>query len=74
MSGVSTDDVQVAASIFPDEEKAAGLDSYEILDELQNQINELNGELPLYQHIQMVNIRETPFEKTALQKVKRHLI
>ena len=74
VNGMSTDDVQVAASIYPDEERAKDLDSYEILEELQNKIGELNRELPIYQQIQMVTIRETAFEKTALQKVKRHLI
>ena len=74
VNGMSTDDVQVAASIYPDEEKAKGLDSYQILEELQNKIVELNRELPLYQQIQMVTIRENAFEKTSLQKVKRHLM
>ena len=41
---------------------------------LQNGINTINKELPMYQQIQMVNIREQEFSKTALQKVKRHLI
>ena len=74
VSGTGTDDVQVAASIFPDAEKGKGMDSYEILEALQADISVLNRELPLYQQIQMVNIRETEFAKTALQKVKRHLI
>ena len=73
-SGVSNDDVQVATSIFPNEEKTAGMDSYELLEALQSEINLINKELPLYQQIQMVNIRETEFAKTSLQKVRRHLI
>lgn len=73
-NGISNDDVQVAASIFPNKEKAVGMDSYEILEALQTEINAINKELPLYQQIQLVNIRETEFAKTSLQKVKRHLI
>ncbi|MBO5778444.1 MAG: AMP-binding protein [Clostridia bacterium] len=73
-SGISTDDVQVAASIYPKKEACGDLTRYEILEILQNGINAINKELPMYQQIQMVNIREQDFSKTALQKVKRHLI
>ena len=73
-SGISTDDVQVAASIYPNKDECGDLSAYEILEHLQNGINTINKDLPLYQQIQMVNIREQEFSKTALQKVKRHLI
>ena len=74
INGSSSDDVQVAATIFPNKDKAAGMNSYEILEALEIEINKINKEIPLYQQIQMINIREQEFAKTAINKIKRHLI
>lgn len=72
-SGSSADDVQVAASVFPNKEKAQGMITYEILEHLQEEFNKINNTLPIYQQIQMISVREQEFSKTSLKKIKRHL-
>lgn len=73
-NGLSEDDVSLAASVFPDPDYTKNMHTYEILDIIQQQVNEINHELPIYQQIQMISLREKEFKKTASKKIKRYML
>lgn len=71
-NGMFADDVKLTASIFPDPARTEGMSSFEILNMIQREVDEINRKLPSYQQIQLVNIRTKEFDKTGTRKIKRH--
>ncbi len=72
-AGASSDDVKLALMVYPHPERAAGMQSYEILQALQEEIDKVNRHLPAYKQIQIIKLRSSPFEKTSLKKIKRQI-
>ena len=75
--GVTKGDVQIVAVVVPNLEEcaAAGLDGENaIYSVLYEKINEINKKLAAYKHINKLELRSEPFEKTAAKKIKRFLV
>jgi long-chain acyl-CoA synthetase len=73
-SGNYADDVKPAVMIYPDPERSKGMTNYEILSEINREIDKINTKLPNYQQIQGVTLRDKEFEKTSTKKIKRGTI
>ncbi len=72
-----THDIEIVALIYPDEEECqkAGLTTKEAIhDALAKEVVEINKQLATYKHINRVEIRDEPFEKTTTRKIKRNLV
>ena len=75
--GETKGDVQIVAIVVPNMEEceAAGLSGEEaIYNALYEKITEINKKLVAYKHINKLEIRNEPFEKTAARKIKRFLV
>jgi long-chain acyl-CoA synthetase len=67
--------VNLTALIYPDFTKyPEGLENDVILADIEKAIFAMNKHLPTYKQIKIVELRDTPFEKTSSRKIKRHLL
>ena len=69
------EDHKIVALIYPDFENARkqGMTDAEINDIMQQNINQLNNELPAYSRIARFRIFHEEFEKTPKRSIKRYL-
>lgn len=75
--GEKKGDVEIVAIAVPNQEEcqAAGLtDEEAIYNAIYERITEVNKKLVAYKHINKLEIRNEPFEKTAAKKIKRFLV
>ncbi len=72
---VSTDNNQLRALIYPDYENALkqGLNEKQIYDIMQQNLKQLNNEMPAYSHVNHMTIMKEEFEKTPKRSIKRYL-
>ncbi len=72
-----THDIEIVAIVYPEEEecKKAGLETKEAIHTAINaEIIEINKKLATYKHINKLEIRDEPFEKTTTRKIKRNTV
>ena len=72
-----THDIEIVAIVYPEEEecKKAGLETKEAIHDAVNaEIIEINKKLATYKHINKLEIRDEPFEKTTTRKIKRNTV
>ena len=75
--GEKKGDVEIVAIVVPNQEEceAAGITGEEaIYNAIYEKITEVNRKLVAYKHVDKVEIRTEPFEKTAAKKIKRFLV
>ena len=72
-----THDIEIVAIVYPEEEecKKAGLETKEAIhDAINAEIIEINKKLATYKHVNKLEIRDEPFEKTTTRKIKRNTV
>lgn len=71
--GNNADDVVPAVTIYPNPALCEHMSSFEILNELQREIDKINDTLPTFKQIKVINISEKEFSKTTGKKIIRNI-
>ena len=71
-SGQTADEVTLSAMVYPDPDATREMSSFEILEKIQEDMSELNKNLPLYKRVQSIKLTEAEFGKTGIRKIKRN--
>ena len=64
----------ITAVIYPSPELTEGKSKEEVFALVKLAVDETNKHLPMFKHIQNMEIRDTEFEKTTTRKIKRFLV
>ncbi len=72
---VIDEDTSLVALVYPDIENATrqGISMKELESMMQDNVNQLNKELPAYSQIKKVKVHHEEFEKTPKRSIKRYL-
>ena len=67
--------VNLVALVYPDDTKfAPGVTQAQMQKDIDAAVMAMNKHLPTYKQVKIVELRDTPFEKTTSRKIKRHLL
>lgn len=69
-----TGSIAITAVVYPDPELTEGMDAEAVYEKVKDAVTNTNKRLPIFKHIQNFEIRNTEFEKTTTQKIKRYLV
>ena len=68
------DEKHLRAEVFLDSDAVEKMDVSDIVSKLREDIDSATAELPSYKKITEIKIRDTEFEKTTTNKIKRNKI
>lgn len=74
ISGGGEQDKQLKAEVFLDKDAVDAMGDIDVASKLREDITRVTSELPTYKKVVEIKIRDTEFEKTTTNKIKRNKI